>query len=303
MSAVAPIFPKNTLIKSNVTAAFEEVSRLTSTNVNIVNPYRRTIALPNVPVIHPYMPLGKDEVVVRHDTNGIPKFSFTAKWDINIDPRVQQSYALRLPGKILDILDKYKVNTKNVDCIISFQNNPWINEPLLFRPHPWLHPDAPGQVPSGMAFNKATPIVVCALNIDPSTEGNIITSNPSTHSQDYTPPREENVVFSPYDMVMGDQLGIPLPNDNRTYNFFTICIVPGDQPPRAAVTFHVLLNTDDQIKVDSVIQSIPTPTTIENFIERIKSQETGINLTVLQTFLQTNADFKSSPSMAERIKL
>lgn len=123
-------------------------SRLT--NVGIALPYAE-VALPRgIPAIHPYNPLGSEDGRDARVDNGVSQFSIAC--------RLGELPEERWPQALRPFLDTLPQPVGPVQFAIATQNNPWNPQhPLLFRPQPWLHPNAPGN--SVIAYQ--TQILLC----------------------------------------------------------------------------------------------------------------------------------------------
>ena len=184
-------------------------------------PYGATMALPRLPVVHPYNPTG-EKSQIRHG-GGVPAFILTAA--LPIETRNN------LPPGIRALLGKHGINIENLEIFFCVQDMPWQNAPLslqnpqlLLRPHPWLHSDAPVQ---GI-YNRTSTILVGISDINGRMTLATVPGI-STHGEG------ADVVYS------GQQLEIQgVQCYTQSHVFYSLCIKK--ETGEAALTLHGLLN-------------------------------------------------------------
>jgi hypothetical protein len=203
-----------------------EHHRLLSANIGIAGPYQTSINIPQVPVIHPYNPLGNAQANAARN-GGIPCFSLSA--------RLPGGTLSNLPPGTAEYLVQNNINLQHVETFVSFQNRPWQNDPLEFRPHPWLHRTAPENGQHNSTSNLS--VAFAGLNTRLS---------PLTNEQAITHGEGGEVVFSPNNMQIAG-----LGDHNTSEAFYSLCI--NRDTGRVAVTFHCLLNDNDQRVLDRIV--------------------------------------------------
>ena len=269
--AVEVLLQNDTVLqRMQVNGALPQYSRLRTAGLETAGPYSATMALPRIPVVHPYNPA--DEANDRID-NGVAQFSFSA--------RLAGGTLGNLPLGIREMLVQENVNMANVQCCISMQNKPWgADVPLLYRPQPWLHQDAPHLGPQG-GYNVATNIRVSIAKSGTRFAG-LRQVAVSSHGE-----VGEGVVFSPNNMrIQG------LSDHNTTDTFYSICIEPASLAnhgvARAVITLHALLSDADQQTVGNLAQHANS---VRNFHEELSfaaaiGTEVGVDLVELNNFIR-----------------
>lgn len=209
-------------------------------------PYKQSIDLPRCPVFHPYNPLGNSTTDARGKTitnaridAGVPKFSLVVKLAMAMHPT---NVDVHLAANGID--------PANIDYFIVMQNNPWQDEPLLLRPHPWLHAGA-SEYAEG--YNVTSNIVAASTRVGQPFF--TVTDSIVTHSGAGA---DHEVVYSP------NNLYVPTIEDfTKTHIIYSLCIDP--TAGRAAITLHYILNDLDQKSVDVAIDALPHSTTRRPF--------------------------------------
>jgi len=183
-------------------------------------PYGVTMALPRLPVIHPYNPNGED-LQMRNDVGGVPAFIMTIAFPIETHNH--------LPAGIRALLQQHNVSIENLEIFFCAQDMPWKNVPLLLRPHPWLHSDAPviGD------YNRSSTILAGVSDIYGCTTP-LATVDISTHGPG-------NIVYSPNNLTIEG-----VQDYNKSHAFYSFCIDATTK--KAVLTLHWLLNDQDFMK-------------------------------------------------------
>lgn len=222
-------------------------AHLRATNEPIIaGPYMSTMALPATPVLHPYNPLGDDRQ--QRINAGTPQFPVVVK----LESANYTSFAKEL-------------GVDQLDVFIVMQTNAWEkNVPILFRPHPWLHPEADEKKAN---YNHASNVDV-AFCFKKSNFEPIQRYEFSSHSGE-----GNEIVYSPNNA----HIKVEHTNSDRTNIFYSVC----RDGKRAALTLHVLLND-----VDHEI--------INNVCETMKNNEQNQNNTLLSLLKNLNNHHKST---------
>jgi len=186
-------------------------------------PYGDSMALPRLPVVHPYNPTAEASQV-RHG-GGVPAFIMTVAFS--------SEARNHLPRGVRASLVQAGVSVENLEVFLCVQDMPWKNVPLLLRPQPWLHPDAPvvGN------YNNSSTISVGISGISDCMK---VAKNQgvSTHGEG------GEVVYSPNNLsIHGVQ------NPEKSHAFYSLCIDPVKK--KAALTLHWLLNDTDALTVSN----------------------------------------------------
>ncbi|EKD45880.1 MAG: hypothetical protein ACD_69C00093G0001 [uncultured bacterium] len=190
--------------------------------------------LSTVPIIHPYIP-DNDSRFGGDATN-----------------RLQFSIAVKLSNMQLndimpdDVRQKFaRLGANIIERYIVFQNNPWLpNTQLLFRPQPYLHPNA-----SSALRNDQLSMIYASRALNRGSFVGFMQGSVTTHMSGST--AADYMLFSPDNFAIGQF------NPNTTHHFYSICIDPATR--RMAVTLHVLLNDADNAIVNAVIASFGPP--------------------------------------------
>jgi hypothetical protein len=241
-----------------------QVARIT--NVNLVAPYKKSAALPAMPVCFPYNAEGTMAILMAIRLPATPD---------------------NLPSGVTQLLSQHQINMNNLEVNFCVQDMPvtWIDQRILLRPHPFLHPTAP----ESAAFSAASNILVGFSNINEAF-GALKNEPPlTTHQGD-----GGEVIFS------GDQLPVefmdsitkekitPLAMVDKTYTFYSFCIEPATG--RAALTLHWLVNENDFQKLKSIL---PNTKTIEEFILKVvTTNNISLNQSVANKITPVQALYK-----------
>ena len=215
--------------------------RLISNGMNQVNAYTQ-LNLPQMPIIHPYHPDGGDTVNERVN-HGVPTFSVAAA--------IPGGTIGNLPRGVSELLVQNNIDIGHLDVFFNAQNMPWRNTPLLLRPHPWLHPDAPHRG----AYDQTANILVGLADVNGQfgqlTAVNGVQTHPDPHSG-----------FTAYSARQMPIIG--LGDLSQTHCFYSLCINPATH--RAALTFHWLLNDADNTAIQQLVQNNDT---LEGFLNEV----------------------------------
>ncbi len=203
-------------------AGIPDHHRLTSGGIGIAGPYQTASSLPQIPVIHPYSPPGDERI-----DWGIPRFSLNA--------RLPQGTLSNLPPGAAEYLAQNNINLQNVETFVSFQNRPWQNSQLEFRPHPWVHQDAPER---SVDYNRTSHLSVTFADLN-SRLGPLANADVVTHHD------AGEVIFSPDNMQI-----VGLGDHNTTEGFYSFCI--NRDTGHVAITFHCLLNDAHQAELERI---------------------------------------------------
>jgi hypothetical protein len=216
---------------------------------NPAGPYSGTLDLPATPVIHPYHPIDG-----RRVDAGIAKFPVTICLPAPCDPNIMAN-----------------LGVANVERFITMQTNPWTNISLLFRPHPWVHQDAPEE---GFYSQRTNIDLWLATNTEQfinHRQHEVFTHSESNNRRELTP-----VVYSPNNMPLPREI-----TDHRVTNvFFSICVDRRNN--RAAITLHVLLNDADFQELQTAISSINRPQNLESFLIELNNR--GVDIPEVNDF-------------------
>jgi hypothetical protein len=198
--------------------------------------------------------------------------------------RTNISVAIELPGGTVSnlpygakkILDEHGIKISNVSTYVCFQDKPWQDEQLLFRPHPWLAPDVPE---FGDNINISNNISVAVANVGRQF-GVLANLNTATHSTN-----DGSVAYSGNSMQIND-----IENPEVTQNFYSICI--NNATGKAVITYHCILNDKDQQKVNIALQHIEQRSrhgeqpSLNIFLEELSKVNSGINTDELSYFVK-----------------
>jgi ankyrin repeat protein len=201
-------------------------------NVNIFDPYIQ-LQLPQLPIVHPYNPDGGFDQVERLP-GGVPIFSIAVALDA--------STPLALPAGVLSILNQQGIAPAQLELFFCVQNMPWKNAQLLFRPHPWLHTDAPlvGN------YSKSSDVLTGVFAIGSEISHLVNITGVSTH-----PGTANHMVLSAAQMLIND-----VEDPSQTHCFYSLCIEPATK--KAALTLHWLVNDQDHAQIQRILPSINT---------------------------------------------
>jgi len=205
--------------------------------------------LSTVPIIHPYHP----------GDSGRPEF---------LDP----AYGLQFPVAVKlsnmqvnnivpdDVQQKFaQLGANIIERYIVFQNNTWLpGTELLFRPQPYLHPNATSLVPG----NEPKSVIYASWALNRGSFVRFMQGDVSTHMDK----SNTYMQFSPDNFAIGQF------NPNTTHHFYSICIGPTTR--RMAITLHVLLNDADNATVNGVITGfglLPFNITLQQFSMNIRT--------------------------------
>jgi hypothetical protein len=237
-------------------------------NTNTVSPYQAVMALPDMPVCFPYHVTGETDVNVRR-LQGVPA--------INASIRLPAGTLTNLPTGIRELLVQHNINLNNLQVNFCVQDMPWQNDPILLRPHPFLHPTAP-QVGN---YNNSSAVLVGITDVN-SPFGTLANATLVTHGDSAA----SSVVFSTREFPIQSvtpasgataEIAAPI-QTNTTHAFYSICIDPATS--RAALTLHWLLNdTDHQEFIQNIL---PVSTNIEEIVNWTAGSEQLANSSLRQ---------------------
>jgi hypothetical protein len=196
--------------------------------------YKGHFPVPRTPLFHPYNPNANPSLM---HPSGIPNTVLTLK--------CPKETLLFLADNLKKVLEDSKINPDQIDISVITQNMPFfwtVEDPLLIRPHYWIHGDAQLDdiVKTGGALSTVCEVALCTTrtatllcdgcqNIFPNPAKLL---NISTH----------DTICSPNGI--GVLSGV-LPT--QTLSFFSI-VKAADG--RTALTLHWLLNDNDQTALE-----------------------------------------------------
>lgn len=204
------------------------------------------IGYPRIPVIHPYR------------INEIPIFSIAMA-----GPRGTIS---NLPAGVLKQLTEHNIGLNNFESFWLVQNMPRQGvgaQPLLLRPNPWLHPDAPRE--RGEIQNSNILVSIC----DVGSRMPSVTPIPNVSTQ---PDVNGHMGYTSNQMPI---LGI----DNRpeSHSFYSLCIDPATG--RAALTLHWLLDEMDYQQLLMFVNNWDNPSVEDllGFLPGLLAEHSALN--------------------------
>lgn len=205
-------------------------------NTTSTGPYSNIVDLPDVPVIHPYFPNGVNANQLYD--NGIPSFSVVVS--------IPKGTIGNLPSGVTEQLIRNNININQLDVFFCVQNMPWNDtEKLLFRPHPWLHREAPFS--GNYSKQEVILAAIMAVNANLSTliEFQVSTNRSSNNEVIYLP----------------NSMGIQgINNLTDSSSFYSFCF--SRNSGRAALTLHWLLNQQDHYRINQFINRLQNTNTI-----------------------------------------
>lgn len=239
---IAPAYDQLIFSATNRLAATRYAS-LCSNNIYGINPYSRMLYLPNAPIILPYHINGRIMANRRFD-HGLARFAVTYLY--------RPFATVNLPDGVLELVTRElrtrfnvdHINREHYDVYIVMQNQPWQNEPLTLRAHPWCHTSAPAR--GEIRLNSTCLVAIAAIGGEFSrfVEGEVFTQSYGA----------SEVLFGPNNFVINDsQQPNGLLDFNETHIMFSICI--NLETRRVAITCHCLLNDTDLAIVDRLVRS------------------------------------------------
>ena len=240
---------------------------------NLIEPtgvYKSAIWLPRCPVIHPYHPLGANDANGRVDA-GVPKISIALQIE-----KLSKDDASMLPSNTLEILNKNGISLDKVDLFVQFQNNPWKNEVLLYRPHPWLHPNV-NENQANVNINSSLIYTISRAN--EKFDQQLSAGSACTHSSN------NGVVYSPNNMPMSF-----IKDYNETHVFFNLCISTKDK--RASITLFHVLNDKEQEQLEILCEKVKNKFSNSEFnilkLTKYIASETDIDISRLSKLVAYN---------------
>jgi hypothetical protein len=199
-------------------------------NTTFTGPYSNLVDLPDVPVIHPYFPNGINANQLYD--NGIPSFPIVVS--------IPKGTIGNLPSGVTEQLVRNNININQLDVFFCVQNMPWNDtEQLLFRPHPWLHSDAPF---SGN-YSKQEVVLAAIMAVNANLSTLIEFQVGTNHSNN------NEVIYSPNSMrIQG------INNLTHSSSFYSFCFARNSS--RAVLTLHWLLNQQDHFRLNQFISQL-----------------------------------------------
>ncbi len=196
-----------------------------------------SMQLPKAPTFHPYNPYGSPDMFGEHAR-------INGGWVNNfLNVKLSQDFQANIPKPISDQLAAAGVNPAKVDSFLEFQDMPWQNVDVLFRPQYWALPDV-GHATEDPKFSVAVNARVGVFDPDPGVmlaqqdRNTLRQEGFSLHAA------KENAISHEPGVALKTVIASP-PNaglhglDYRTTTSLWTVTVSGD---KAAVALHVLVN-------------------------------------------------------------
>jgi ankyrin repeat protein len=225
--------------------------------------YTPVLSIPNLPVIQPYNPTD----------GGLPVYTIAMKMPGLVN---------HIPTGIADLLAEHGVTADNLDIGLVAQSNN--GKKAIFRPHAWLHKDAPRTDAAGYSVKTADVLVgTCSVGTSP------ILFKPTHAVHTHTIGAGKTMAFSP------DNLGIDGLNDDGNLAMYSVVIDESMAPPKAVVTLHVLCNPVLNEKI-CVVAGEDEPRTYSQVIDALLAIDDVVAQPQLTAALNTFRDGTPIPS-------
>jgi hypothetical protein len=243
--------------------------------LDYTGPYSHTMCLPKVPVIHPYGP-NAEHGQYRHSQGVLRVLASIGLNSATLSDEMKAAMAA--------------LNVTETRTCIVLQTNPWKNVELLYRPHPFLHSEAPMYDPN-YSMHSQNISLAFSDGIQPFILNKVDDIGIVTHQG------EDGQVYSPNNMPWPPMRTLPntsFCDSTHTQTFYSLC-VDAANPQRggtctAVLTLHVLLNDDNTRKVDTICNAMRLEAdngrniSVAKFWGELNKANTEINMTQMFAF-------------------
>lgn len=248
---ISPIERREIIVPNSNNFVYQGQPRLT--NLPLVGAYLSTLALPTVPIIHPYHP----------NTNARPDVfneSFIQHGNVRVSVAVQlPQEGAYLPVGVLERLAEQGFQRENLEIFICIQDNPWENNAeRLLRIHPYVHPFT--------ADNGA-------VDVDNTVQVSIAELGKRFSAFSQYLVRTHQGVFSPRNMQVIGEL-----NFETTHSLYSLCTNP--RTNKIGLTLHILLSDANQRVILELLKN-----------ENINSLDTFINASEIINTIAEAGDY------------